>query len=348
MNDEARFTEAQRRTVQSFKGWQLFRRYPNEDIVITVGNRFYRINKDGLLVEKWGGGEAPTPPAHPIKKPIRPSLSEELTTGLKTPKPTQLPLGPQPIPPISTTPIKAEKKYEYKTYPTKTICQEIPECCQPRQIKSVFWDADHTIWDLEGTAASVTGTLKKMDDDTIVELSSRPRIYGTEEPYAYEMSATEEEILKGLSPEERDFLIKELEKEHRVIRKPKAEKLQKAEHVRTTIKLDPTFRKTLDELDKRNIPSSVISLNTPGSVKRILREFGLESRFAEIRDSYENKGKVFRELALKQHICPCDGLFVDDSRSNTEAVSENCGIALQIGKGKDITQTIDVLKYIKD
>ncbi len=348
MPDDSKLSESQKRVARGIKNWELFSVHTNGDVTLKAGEKYYRISKDGVIVSrpsKESLSKSGIPYSWIKKEPSKPSLSEELTASIK-------PQGKEPIQPrpfkeflVISKPIKVEKKTEYIPYSYKTICQDKPECCQPREIKGVFWDADHTIWDLMGTAASVTGKLKKTDDNTVVELSEHYGTQNYEEELGYELTKTEKELLKGLSKGEKDFLMTELEKEHGIARK---EKPETKEHVRTTIKLDPTFRQTLDELEKKGIPSSIISLNTPGSVKRILKEFGLDNRFTEIRDSYENKGKVFRELTHKQGVCACNGLFIDDSRSNTDPVADNCGMALQIGKGKDIEKTIDVLKFIKE
>ncbi len=349
MQDTSKFTVEQKRAVSRLRDWENFSIHSNGDVTVRAGGKNYRLTKKGVIIDSWGGLGGET----------LPKTQSELGWGIPQKiekKPTALPI-PSKLPPakLPVKSSKAEKKYEYKSYPSKTICQESPECCKPREIKGVFWDADHTIWDMEGTAAAVTGELKKIDDNTVVELSTSGKYsepyYETKESYGYKLTDTEEKLLEGLSPDEKDFLIEELVKEHGAVStpvpKPK-EKTDGKQSVRTTIKLDPTFRETLSELEKRNIPSSIISLNTPGSVKRILKEFGLDHRFVEIRDSYVNKGNVFKELTKKQGICPCDGMFVDDSSTNTVPVFEKCGMAIQIGKSKDIERTIEIMKYIRN
>ena len=114
------------------------------------------------------------------------------------------------------------------------------------------------------------------------------------------------------------------------------------------IKLLPTFRDTLDKLEEKGITSSVISLNAPGSVKRILATFGLADRFIEIKDTWENKGKVFDEIAKRNHLNPCNVMFVDNSITHVEEVVKKCGLALQIGKGKDVERPIEILNYIEN
>lgn len=111
-----------------------------------------------------------------------------------------------------------------------------------------------------------------------------------------------------------------------------------------TVTLLPTFRDTLKELKKRGISTSVISLNTPGTVKDLLEAFGLADKFVEIRDSWENKGKVFREITSTFKITPCDAIFVDDTMGNVTDVAKECAIALHMGR--DIKKPIQVLDYI--
>jgi FMN phosphatase YigB (HAD superfamily) len=330
VGDDSLFTHAQKFAVKYLIGWELFSTHPNGDVTVKVDNEMYRFDSAGREVGRTINGKMVNIIPPKISAPVQSSLSDDLTASIKA-KPAA----------------KPEKKYDYKPYPSKTICQEEPEVCHPREIKAVFWDADHTIWNMPGTAASVTGKLKKIDDNTVVELTSSGK-YVEEDVEGYELSASEQALLEGLNESEKDFLIAELEKEHGVVKSSKPTvKAPLKEHIRTTIALDPTFRQTLDELDKRGIPSSIISLNTPGSVKRILQEFGLADRFKDIRDSYVNKGTVFKELSKKYGICPCSGMFVDDNRSNTDPVHDKCGMAIQIGPGKDIQKDIEVLKYIK-
>lgn len=114
------------------------------------------------------------------------------------------------------------------------------------------------------------------------------------------------------------------------------------------IKLLPTFRDTLDKLGKEKISSSVISLNAPGSVKRILETFGIADRFIEIKDTWEPKDKVFEEITKRHKICPCDTIFVDNTLSHVESVSKKCALSLQIGKGKDVQKPIEILSYIEN
>jgi FMN phosphatase YigB (HAD superfamily) len=273
------------------------------------------------------------------------------------------------------------------TYSYKTICQKSPERCKPRQIEHVFWDADNTIWDLKGTAANVTGRLEKVDDDTVVEYgkgfsgyysppekkSKKKKLKPDEAPNVYgdiwatladeygevdeeELAEIEESLTEGLTEKDREFLeamAQGARPETALLALPPSTTppepaKEEKEHEVNRITLLPTFRKTLDELEKRGIKSSLISLNTPGSVSRILKVFGIDKRFVEIRDSYQNKGKVFKELTHKHNICPCASAFLDDNSGNISEVAKECGLALQIGKGKDVEKPFDIFAFIKD
>jgi len=345
----------------------------------------------------------------------------------------------------------------------KTVCQQRPELCKPRNIAHVVFDADDTMWHIEphAIATNITGPLKLIDPDTVeatedigysfsyeLEKTPKPRTPVTQtynektgewewehkktgqlpmEPdwWALSVGATEDDELleildelyesredttPSLLPEKTEeavwlddlhgwkkrqqeavdkvlkmypkrtckvvnvissgdievdcagdrwivtsqgqSLIDQLQSvPQKEVKKPKKKPSPKSKtHTgqtrRITIKLLPTFRNTLDELDKREIQSSVVSLNAPGSVKRILEVFGLDKRFVEIRDTWNNKGQMFDEIAKNLKVCPCDMMFVDDNLRHIEDVSNKCGLSLQIGKGKDIEKPIQVIDYI--
>jgi len=269
-----------------------------------------------------------------------------------------------------------------------TVCKEKPYFCKPREIEHVAWDADHTMWNLKfGIASSVTGPLKKIDEDTVIELSGgrgkavQPWLkpvtpttgyqytdyysqlgegYGYLEEVEPEKSIEEikeimEGITEGLSNKDKEFLESisgttgEEQKVYQLPpgKPPEEKKTDKEEHEVNRITLLPTFRQALDELGKRGIKSSVISLNTKDSVKRILEAFGIADRFIEIRDSWENKGKVFRDITDKHKLCPCKSIFVDDVYGNVSDVAKECGLALVIGKSGDVEKPMDIFKFIK-
>jgi len=259
------------------------------------------------------------------------------------------------------------------TYSYKTVCQENPERCKPRQIEHVAFDADHTIWTLKtGIAGSVTGPLKKIDDDTVIELSGKSEVKKSskafehlkqagfkydkgisdeEAMWAREMEGVGEiadELVGGLSQNDKEFLAGLSSGVDYTALPPPPVPTTSEPHEINRITLLPTFRQTLDELEKRGIKSTIISLNTPGSVKRLLKAFGLDKRFVEIRDSYENKGKVFEEINRKHNFCACKSIFVDDTKSNVQDVAKECGLGLVIGAGKDVEKPIDIFKFIKD
>lgn len=120
----------------------------------------------------------------------------------------------------------------------------------------------------------------------------------------------------------------------------------KPEYSKTTIKLMPGYRDTLKELRERGITNSIISLNTEGTVKRIIDTFGLTDNFIEIRDSWDNKGKVFNEQMKKYHINPKQAMFIDNMLSHVQEVSKSGAIPLVFGK--DIKEVAQVLEFIKN
>lgn len=332
MADDSKFSAAQKLVVSGMPGWKIFSIHSNGDITVEFNGKRIRLTKEGKIVGQMEMLEPSVKKfleSGPIKSKLS-SLSSDLTSSIKSESK------------------KAKSTHWGGVTSFKTVCQEHPACCKPRRIKGVFLDADHTIWDLAGTAAGVTGPIKLVDENTVVETGSgyQPSKYSKWNIEDY-MSKEEKELLKGLSAGEKDFLLEEMAKEHNNL-EPKPIQGTGKETVRTTIKLDPTFRPLVAELKKRNIPMAVISLNTPGSVKRIFREFGLEDAFVEIRDSYENKGKVFHEMTGKMGICACDSIFVDDNRTNVMDVNDKCGVSLQIGPGKDIEKIGDLLKFVED
>ena len=114
-----------------------------------------------------------------------------------------------------------------------------------------------------------------------------------------------------------------------------------------TITLLPTFRETLQKLNDRGIPVTVISLNAPGTVKRIVDAFGLGDKILEVHDTWENKGEVFAKITKAHKIAPWEALFLDNTDSHVEDVSRKCGFGLVIGKGKDVENPIEIMKFIK-
>lgn len=344
----------------------------------------------------------------------------------------------------------ADAKSELLEYAySKTVCQQRPECCQPRDIELVAWDADDTMWHITpyAIASNITGPLRLIDPDTVeaeeqgysyahqYETVETPKkapgrkkkkrawqkefdeempewLRNLPEPLEeedQELAAIEEELIEelrapggpapelsseeallddvsGWAPQQQkqvDALISRygkkrclvtdvteegsividclgdlylLTKEGQLIGSPEAEEEAKPEPAYTssktysrkvTIKLLPTFRETVKKLHEKGIKSAVISLNTPGTVKRIIDAFGMGEDFIEVQDTWDNKGKKFAEIMVRNKICPCNALFVDDNHSHIVDVANQCGLALQIGKGKDIEKPIEILNYIK-
>jgi phosphoglycolate phosphatase-like HAD superfamily hydrolase len=340
-----------------------------------------------------------------------------------------------------------EELIEYAYY--KTLCQQRPECCEPRDIKMVMWDADDTMWNIEpyGIASNITGKLVKVNDDT-VEVEEKypppkhayPTVTPTKPPPPRKKKKRwwQEQVLQEKFPEwargnlpgqsaeeELEEIEEELEEsikeEHKVpegkqekpvilddisgwsqVQKNSVDNLLKRYGKRAckvydvrddgtididcrgdlwaltkdgrlmgeqtvtpappalpppkeetykprkvTITLLPTFRKTIDELKGKGIKSAIISLNSPGSVKRIVEAFGMLGDFVEVQDTWKNKGQVFDEIAKRNHICPCNAMFVDNTLNHVTDVAKKCGLALQIGKDKDVEKPIEIMRYIK-
>lgn len=143
---------------------------------------------------------------------------------------------------------------------------------------------------------------------------------------------------------EEDLTLYPFEREKK--KKTKKRILPPPEKRRLTIKLKPGFRDTLDELLKKDIKCSIISLNTEGSVKRILAAFGLKEKFVQIDDTWGNKGTVFSNQMVKFKINPCDAIFVDNMQGHVEDVSKHGALGLVFGQ--DVKEISQVLSYIEN
>ena len=110
------------------------------------------------------------------------------------------------------------------------------------------------------------------------------------------------------------------------------------------IKLMPGYRDLLDRLKEQGITSSIISLNTKGTVSRILEKFGIADHYLDIRDSWENKGKVFKNQMKNFGYKPQEGMFVDNTQSHVEDVAKSGAIPLVYGKDiKDVAQIVNYM-----
>ena len=113
---------------------------------------------------------------------------------------------------------------------------------------------------------------------------------------------------------------------------------------KTYIRLMPGYRDLLDTLKEQGVTSSIISLNTEGTVKRIIEAFGLTDNYLDIRDSWANKGKVFNEQMKEFGYKPKEGIFIDDSLGHVEDVAKSGAIALQIGH--DVKEIAQIVSYM--
>ena len=282
---------------------------------------------------------------------------------------------------------------------SKTPCERKPELCTPRIIKHIAWDADDTIWDIKpyGIASNITGPLRLIDPDTVVE--ERPAYkaptqqplapysevqdykyghrYGhsfsypaEEEPEDFFLRQIDKDISKGESSEtalEVNQIVTELTEELTPAEKDKlrifsqktnpptkseippkkpGKKKKSAfdEPTKIYIKLMPGYRDLLDRLKKQGVTSSIISLNTKGTVSRILEKFGIADQYLDIRDSWENKGKVFKDQMKNFGYKPQEGMFVDNTQSHVEDVAKSGAIPLVYGKDiKDVAQIVNYM-----
>lgn len=248
----------------------------------------------------------------------------------------------------------ADTTEELIKFAYRTACQNRPECCQPRKIKMVTWDADDTLWEIKpyGIASNVRGPFKLIDPDTLEAAMESPA------PLTYPMEIGKPSKFRRLRkkkpryswtpiPWEEEFEEYSSEEEITPEQQPLIA-LPRMERKPTRIKLLPTTRDALKKIKEKNIPQAIISLNSPGTVKQIIDAFGLKDYFTEIQDTWEPKGVVFNEVTKRAGVCPCDAIFVDNAIGHVEAVSKRCGLALQIGKGKDVEKPVEVLNYMRD
>lgn len=110
------------------------------------------------------------------------------------------------------------------------------------------------------------------------------------------------------------------------------------------IKLMPGYRDLLDTLKEQGVTNSIISLNTKGTVSRIIDKFGLTDHYLEIRDSWDNKGKVFNEQMKTFGYKPQEAMFVDNAQSHVEDVAKSGAVPLVYGK--DIKEVAQIVNYM--
>ena len=280
-----------------------------------------------------------------------------------------------------------------------TPCERKPELCTPRNIKHIAWDADDTIWDIKpyGIASNITGPLRLLDPDTVVE--ERPSYktptqqplapssevqdykyghrYGhkfgypaEEEPEDFFLRQIDKNIGKGepsetslevsqimtelteeLTQEEKDKLglvgqdVQLITKTEVPPKEPgKKDKTNFHEPGKIYIKLMPGYRDLLDRLKEQGVTNSIISLNTKGTVSRILEKFGIADHYLDIRDSWENKGKVFKDQMKNFGYKPQEAMFVDNTQSHVEDVAKSGAVPLVYGKDiKDVAQIVNYM-----
>ncbi len=110
------------------------------------------------------------------------------------------------------------------------------------------------------------------------------------------------------------------------------------------IKLMPGYRDLLDTLKEQGVTNSIISLNTKGTVSRIIEKFGLTDHYLDIRDSWDNKGKVFNQQMKTFGYKPQEAMFVDNTQSHVEDVAKSGAVPLVYGK--DIKEVAQIVNYM--
>jgi phosphoglycolate phosphatase-like HAD superfamily hydrolase len=180
---------------------------------------------------------------------------------------------------------------------------------------------------------------------------------GTEPPTetSLEVEKIMEELTEELSEKDKEFLgltgkdVKLLPTGPATTLLPPPKEPEKVtaksyEPKKTTIKLMPGYRDLLGNLKEQGVTNSIISLNTKGTVSRIIDKFGLTDHFLDIRDSWENKGKVFKEQMKEFGYKPQEAMFVDNTQSHVEDVAKLGAIPLVYGK--DIKEVAQIVNYM--
>lgn len=260
--------------------------------------------------------------------------------------------------PWEVKPIPRPKPSEKKHKPRAWFQWDKPKSVTPKWLKEIPGGSETELTNeqkgalqglsIDGVAfiEEVKGTeyvSVTMEDGTVFEISREGDLEEIDQWWKTEKVAPKEELeVKAIAEE----LIESLpEKEQiKLLPPPKAEPAYKGRKL--TIKLMPGFRDTLQKLSDKGITKTIISLNTEGSVKRIINAFGLTSHFVDIRDSWKNKADVFREQTDTYKINPCNAIFVDNLQSHVEPIAKQGAIGLVFDK--DIKEIAEILGYIEN
>lgn len=172
-------------------------------------------------------------------------------------------------------------KYAYG----ETPCELNPQLCEPREVKHIIWDADDTIWDVQGggIASFVKPPLRKV---------SRESCEGKKRKY--QTLKIDGEVLIS---QETDIAVN----------------------------LKTGLLETLDELERRGISSSIASSNEPGSVEAILGVLGIRDRFDIIKANWNPKQNSVNEILRRKHLSGEEVIFVDDDLLNVGTITEAFG-----------------------
>lgn len=189
--------------------------------------------------------------------------------------------------------------------PRSTPCAKFPERCGRREIRHVAFDADDTLWEI--TPHSIASSL-----------CPPYKVINENTVEASSGSCYSPQVPRGWE-------------------EPPAR--------RTRVTLKPGVRETLKTLKMLGISASVISLNTPGSVKGLLEALGIADEFLEIADTWDAKDKVIKRQMAKFKVSPCATVFLDDNGGHVDSVSETGALALQMGV--DVKMVAEILDFIK-
>jgi phosphoglycolate phosphatase len=111
--------------------------------------------------------------------------------------------------------------------------------------------------------------------------------------------------------------------------------------------LKPKMLETLNKLAAMGVGSSIASNNNPGSVERVVQQFGIEDKFTVIESNWMSKSEQVREISAKTGIPGEEMIYVDDNIANAVDVRADLG-TLSLAMGHDIISPEEVLQFIKE
>lgn len=314
------------------------------------------IDPDTLECEEDHYKAPPTKPKHKVSIPSLPELGEMETDEEEIERWWQAKIAPEEKGKSKLTDQQEAKLKELSSEHGGTKRTVYPE--RKGDVALVIFN-DGTAFDIFPSGLVVKSTLSKpvksVEEISEELIESLPEKNKKMLKSMTKITGKEEKLLKLPSPKPKPEAkrkekeeVSEEELRRQTMEGLEEEAISKGRGRKVTIKLLPTTRQTLDELQKRKIPAAVISLNTPGTVKRLIDAFGLSDKFVEVQDTWDNKGKIFDEITQRQKICPCNALFVDNLASHVDEVTKKCGLGLVLGKGQDIESLSEILDFIEE